>query len=58
MKVWRGFAGREGWRLRGEGQPIRVGVKRGATPLSGPRRHRTMAEYFAEQKRQKEKGQR
>ncbi len=51
MRVLRDFAGREGWHLQGRDLPIQAGVKWGATPFSARHRHRTMAEYFEEQKR-------
>ncbi len=46
MKVIVNLAGREGWHLKESGLPVQVGIKSGATPFSGPHRHRTMAEYF------------
>ncbi len=46
MKVIVNLTGREGWHLKESGLPIQVGIKSGATPFSGPHRHRTMAEYF------------
>jgi quercetin dioxygenase-like cupin family protein len=46
MKVIADLAGREGWHLKQAGLPVQVGIKSGATPFSGPHRHRTMAEYF------------
>lgn len=45
MKIIAGLPAREGWHLR-EGFPIQVGIKSGASPFSGPHRHKTMAEYF------------